>query len=161
MSRLLVDVAYEVAQKKYKDKQFAFSDLWSEVSKKLRYSPSQIEEETGEFFSDLMQDTRFIFCGKNNWQLSEFLTLEEKAKKVSMLYDLKSEVFEEGFENNNDALTELGENEEALTAEEEVTEINEENATEYETQDEEDDVYNKFSSMLKPKDINEDEEEDI
>ncbi|WEK83299.1 MAG: DNA-directed RNA polymerase subunit delta [Mycoplasma sp.] len=161
MSRLLIDVAYDVAKQNYKNKQFAFNDLWSDVAKKVRYTPSQIKEETGEFYSDLMQDPRFIFCGKNNWQLSEYLTNQEKDKMVEMLYDLKSDVYEEGFEDEKDRNMELGDDEEALSADEERMEINEDNATEYETQDEEDDVYNKFSSMLKPKDINEDDEEDI
>ncbi|AIV03697.1 DNA-directed RNA polymerase subunit delta [Candidatus Malacoplasma girerdii] len=159
MSRLLIDVAYDIAKQNFKKEQFSFESLWDLVTKKMRYSQEQIESEIGEFYSDIMQDSRFIFCGRNHWRLSEYLKLDEKHNMQNMLYDLNQEICEEGYDKVNEKPT-LNDDEEEL--DEQDIEINEENATEFEINDEEEATYENVGKLLKSsndKTVDGDEEE--
>lgn len=99
MSRSLIDVANDLAEKEYKDQIFNFSDLYNKLIKNLRLDEQTKNNNIGEFYADLMQDKRFVFCGKNQWRLSKFLNLSDIAALHSNLYNDGSDtIYEEGFE---------------------------------------------------------------
>ena len=65
MGKELNDVAYDIALKQFRDKTFSFNDLWLKVVSVSRIKKTEADEQVGEFYAEIMQDPRFIYC-KNN-----------------------------------------------------------------------------------------------
>lgn len=100
MSKLLIDVAYDVAKKEFGDKEFSFAKLWAKVKTNCRIKPAEAAEMVGDFYADLAQDARFTMCKiTNDWRLTEYLSLTEKEKMRSQLYNFTNveNVYEEGY----------------------------------------------------------------
>lgn len=147
MSRSLIDVAYDLAQKEYKDKTFSFTDLFNKVTKQLRLDTKTKDENIGEFYSDLIQDKRFVFCGKNQWRLSQYLTLNEINNLHSNLYNDGSEqVYEEGFEVKQDT-TESSNMTGSTFSVEQSDQISEESVQEFMDDEENDDTNEDYSEI--------------
>lgn len=107
----LMEIAYEVAKENFKDDQFTFQKLWSLTWKNApQFHDGDVKEWIGTFYTDLIQDKRFLIAGPNSWILREFVTVEqaEKMSNTMFLYE-KEEIYEEGFE---DYKPEIDENEE-------------------------------------------------
>ncbi len=151
MNLSFIDIAYNLAKKEYGNKEFAFSELFSKLSKSLHWTKKESDSNIGEFYANLMQDRRFIFCGKNNWCLSEYLNLKQKADLNSKLYENNStQVFEEGYEqpltSSSDIQKESQEYEQSSDVEEEKNEVSEYT----ENEDEEDETsYEDYEDLLK------------
>lgn len=147
MSRSLIDVAYDLAQKEYKDKTFSFTDLFNKVTKQLRLDTKTKDENIGEFYSDLIQDKRFVFCGKNQWRLSQYLTLNEINNLHTNLYNDGSEqVYEEGFEVKQDT-TESSNMTGSTFSVEQSDQISEESVQEFMDDEENDDTNEDYSEI--------------
>lgn len=98
---MLMEIAHQVAKKEFKNKSFSFQQLWSLVWKKaIQFKNEKVEDWIGVFYTDLVQDKRFLIAGSNEWLLAEYVKIED-AEKIArkMYYDEKSEVYEEGFED--------------------------------------------------------------
>ena len=63
--------------------------LWKKVIKFAHLNSDEALEEIGNFYSDIMQDPRFIYTGNNRWQLKEYVSLSEIDKMQSRMYDFK------------------------------------------------------------------------
>ena len=89
MSVSLINIAYDISKKEYQNKDFTFNDLWKKVIKFEHLNSDESLEEIGNFYSDIMQDPRFIYTGNNKWQLKEYVSLSEIDKMQSRMYDFK------------------------------------------------------------------------
>ena len=87
MSVSLINIAYDISKKEYQNKDFTFNDLWKKVIKFAHLNSDESLEEIGNFYSDIMQDPRFIYTGNNKWQLKEYVSLSEIDKMQSRMYD--------------------------------------------------------------------------
>ena len=89
MSVSLINIAYDISKKEYQNKDFTFNDSWKKVIKFAHLNSDEALEEIGNFYSDIMQDPRFIYTGNNKWQLKEYVSLSEIDKMQSRMYDFK------------------------------------------------------------------------
>ena len=83
MSVSLINIAYDISKKEYQNKDFTFNDLWKKVIKFAHLNSDESLEEIGNFYSDIMQDPRFIYTGNNKWQLKEYVSLSEIDNSVN------------------------------------------------------------------------------
>lgn len=99
MSRLMIDIAYEIAKKEYSDNEFSFVDLWDKIKSKLRIKPKDSNNIVGDFYAELIQDVRFtIFNQHNMWKLSEFLSDSEKENLHKQLFKFSNDtIYEDGY----------------------------------------------------------------
>lgn len=151
MNFSLIEVAYNIAKKEYNNHQFAFKDLFSAVTHSMRWSKKEADEYIGELYTDMMQDKRFVFCGHNNWCLSEFLSLEQKHEFTNKLYESSTDqVYEEDYQQQTaHTNTEIN----PVTEE-----VENENIEEFvETDDEVDESYQDYESMLKNQNSDDDD----
>ena len=88
-NKTLIDLAYELAKTKYKDKAFTFEQLWKELVKKCRLDKDE-QNLAGHIYTTMLQDHRFIFTGNGEWKIREFLKLDEQQTLSNALYDFKS-----------------------------------------------------------------------
>lgn len=86
MDKQLIDIAYDLAKVKYAKKAFTFKQLWNELIKKAKLD-QQEQKQVGHVFTTMLQDHRFIFVGKDQWKIREFLTLEQQNELSNALYD--------------------------------------------------------------------------
>ena len=113
MGKELNDVAYDIALKQFGDKTFSFNDLWSKVVSISRIKKSEADEQVGEFYTEIMQDPRFVYCKDNTWKLKDFLSINDAKNSEKFLYNNnKTDVYEEGYE---DVKKIVDENDEELT----------------------------------------------
>ena len=154
MGKELNDVAYDIALKQFGDKTFSFNDLWSKVVSTSRIKKAEADEQVGEFYAEIMQDPRFVYCKDNTWKLKDFLSVNDVKNSESMLYNNSSDVvYEEGYENITKS---VDENEAELTKGQwEKTE--EEIAAEF-GYDEIEEAYNDMNNQIIKQ--NDDEKED-
>ncbi|WP_027119778.1 DNA-directed RNA polymerase subunit delta [[Mycoplasma] testudinis] len=105
----LINKAYDIALKEFKDKPFAFTRLWSEVSKASKISKQEEPNLIGGFYVDLLQDPRFVHVGDRKWRLRTTMKYEEWDKISQSMYGVK-EYYEEGYEDlvnkEEDSMTE-------------------------------------------------------
>ena len=94
----LLDEAYSFVKAEYQDKPFTFSQLWKNVVKRTNLNNKEAKEQIGDFFSDLLEDVRFVHLGKQKWALREYLKYEEWDAISKSMFGTK-EYFEEGYEN--------------------------------------------------------------
>ena len=95
-NKRIIDLAYDLAKTKYKNKAFTFEELWKDLIRKCRLD-AQEQKNAGHIYTYMLQDHRFIFVGKGEWRVREFLKLEEQQALSNALYEFK-EVQEEGEE---------------------------------------------------------------
>jgi DNA-directed RNA polymerase delta subunit len=57
----LIDLAYEIAQKEYKDGTFSFNQLYTQLNAKTNLESHQ--QSIGEVYCELLQDPRFTYIG--------------------------------------------------------------------------------------------------
>lgn len=94
----LIDKAYEIAVKEFKNKPFAFNRLWNELTKTEKISNQDKPKLIGGFYVDLLQDPRFVHVGDRNWRLRSTMKYEEWDKITQLMYGVK-EYYEEGYED--------------------------------------------------------------
>ena len=88
-NKTLIDLAYDVAKTKYRNKAFTFTELWKEFVKKCKLDKEE-QNLAGHIYTSMLQDPRFIFIGKGEWKVREFLKLDEQKTLSNALYDFKS-----------------------------------------------------------------------
>lgn len=156
MTRHLSDVAYDIAVKEFKNKTFSFKDLWSKIVSISRMKKAEANDQIGEFYAEIMQDPRFIYCKNNNWKLKEFLSINDVKNTQNMLYSsgYSDDLYEEGYEQVQD----IGENEELDNIQLEKT--NEEIAAEFGYDDEIEEVYDNMNHQYQSKIDNDDGDAD-
>ena len=112
MGKELNDVAYDIALKQFRDKTFSFNDLWLKVVSVSRIKKTEADEQVGEFYAEIMQDPRFVYCKDNTWKLKDFLSINDAKNLEIFLYNNNAyDVYEEGYEN---AKKSVDENEETI-----------------------------------------------
>ncbi|AAP57010.2 DNA-directed RNA polymerase subunit delta [Mycoplasmoides gallisepticum] len=94
----LIDKAYEVAQKNFVKKEFTFNDLWKLVVKDENFNKKDAQELIGAFYTDLIQDTRFVYVGDQKWLIKSMMLHDEWAKLSETLHN-QQEYLEEGYEH--------------------------------------------------------------
>lgn len=100
MGKELNDVAYDIALKQFRDKTFSFNDLWLKVVSVSRIKKTEADEQVGEFYAEIMQDPRFVYCKDNTWKLKDFLSINDAKNLEIFLYNNNAyDVYEEGYEN--------------------------------------------------------------
>ncbi len=67
MGQPMVDIAFELMQKKKKE--IAFPKLWDEVIQVKGLNQSQADDLIGDFYSDMSLDDRFVILKDNKWDL--------------------------------------------------------------------------------------------
>lgn len=157
MGKELNDVAYDIALKQFGDKTFSFDKLWSKVVSVSRIKKAETDEQVAEFYAEIMQDPRFVYCKDNTWKLKDFLSVNDAKNSESMLYNNTSDgVYEEGYENVTKS---VDENEEEIT-EDQREKTDEEIAAEFGYDDEIEEAYNDMNNQIikQNDDENEDEE---
>ncbi len=95
MTKHLIDIAYEIASKKLKSKQFSFRDLFKLIIEKH----PEYKNDVGDLYIDLISDNRFITVGKDKWTLVEYLKHEEIQKINSSMFGLDKLTLEDLDEN--------------------------------------------------------------
>ena len=95
MAKHLIDIAYEIASKKLKAKQFSFRDLFKLIIEKH----PEYKNDVGDLYIDLISDNRFITVGKDKWTLVEYLKHEEIQKINSSMFGLDKLTLEDLDEN--------------------------------------------------------------
>ena len=148
MTRHLSDIAYDIAIKEFKNKTFSFKDLWSKIVSASRMKKTDANDQIGEFYAEIMQDPRFIYCKNNNWKLKEFLSINDIKNTQNTLYNsvCSDDFYEEGYEQVGQN---VDENEEINNTQFEKT--NEEIAAEFGYDDEIEEVYNNMNHQYQNK----------
>ena len=84
MKKDIIDLAYEIAKKKYKKGKFKYRDLLAEVIK----SDSKLKDVGGELYIELINDIRFLSLGNDDWALQEYYSYDEFEKIASAMFGL-------------------------------------------------------------------------
>lgn len=99
MDKHINEIAYEIAKEEYKDQVFSFDNLWSKLVKHIKVPLKEQAALKGELYSEIIQDTNFLYSGKQNWRLREFVTQDELKKTLAnSLYDFDKSLTEEDYE---------------------------------------------------------------
>ncbi|MDR0857338.1 MAG: DNA-directed RNA polymerase subunit delta [Mycoplasmataceae bacterium] len=109
--RNLIEIAYTYAKANVGKGEFSFKDAWGWVSKEADLSIDLKKELISQFYTDLLQDPRFVYAGQNKWLLRDYLTRKEQADLSNKLYDFE-EITEDEKESKNavqsiDSITEV------------------------------------------------------
>ena len=94
------EIAYEIAKKDFKNKEFNFNDLVNKVIDKAGISRNEFDDQIGDFYTNLLQDVRFVFSGNNQWALKENLKFSDYQIKINSLYDFEQSDVVEDYEQN-------------------------------------------------------------
>lgn len=106
MDKHINEIAYEIAKENFADKIFSFNDLWAKVVKHIKVPTKEQPTVKGELYSEIIQDTNFLYVGKQNWRLREYVSQSELKKSLAnSLYDFDKSLTEEDYEEM-DSLTE-------------------------------------------------------
>ena len=84
MKKDIIDLAYEIAKKKYKKGKFKYRDLLAEVIK----SDSKLKDVGGDLYMELINDIRFLSLGNDDWALQEYYSYDEFEKIASAMFGL-------------------------------------------------------------------------
>lgn len=107
----LIDQAYTIAQTQFKNRSFDFNTLWKEIVKHYKITKEEEPKIIGDFYTQLLQDFRFVHIGDRKWRLRETIKYSELDKISQSMFSGK-EYYEEGYEN---FVPEKNENEELPT----------------------------------------------
>ena len=128
MKKDIIDLAYEIAKKKYKKGKFKYRDLLAEVIK----SDSKLKDVGGDLYIELINDIRFLSLGNDDWALQEYYSYDEFEKIASAMFgldkiDIDPELLEEmAIEKPKVIVDEAGILEVDFNLDEEVIELKEE-----------------------------------
>ncbi len=75
MGQPMVDIAYDLMQRKKKE--IDFPKLWTEVSQIKGLSQDQADELIADFYSDMSLDDRFVILKDNKWGLRSRYKFED------------------------------------------------------------------------------------
>lgn len=100
----LVDLAYSLAQTKYKQKIFSFSEIWDALKKKYKDLTSNPDAYV-DFFVNIQQDPRFIVINSDKLRIREYATVEEFNKIMNSKYS-KVEFDEPEVDESTEEITE-------------------------------------------------------
>ena len=75
MSKAMIDVAFELMNKKKKP--VVFLKVWEDVATMMGFTPQQEEDNIAQFYNDLSLDDRFVCVGDNKWDLRSRHTYSE------------------------------------------------------------------------------------
>ena len=84
MKKDIIDLAYEIAKKKYKKGKVKYRDLLAEVIK----SDSKLKDVGGDLYIELINDIRFLSLGNDDWALQEYYSYDEFEKIASAMFGL-------------------------------------------------------------------------
>lgn len=99
MKRSLIDVAFELLQKKKKP--VPFIKLWSELAQIEGLTQAQQDDRIAQFYSDMCLDNRFVNMGENKWDLRSRHTFSEVVINLDDLLD-DSDEDEENYDLGED-----------------------------------------------------------
>lgn len=153
----LIDIAYEIARKKFKTKPFTFRELY-EVSTK-----STDKAEMSDLYVDLISDIRFIYIGKDKWTLTENLKNDDFQKISSSMFGLDKYTIEdlEGHESIDDNKKPSDDEDGTIIIEEEIEDESTKD-DEIELEDEEEDDSDESDVVIDDiEDLDDDIEEDL
>ena len=100
----LVDLAYDLAQTKYKQKIFSFNEIWDALKKKYKDQTSNPDSYV-DFFVSIQQDPRFIILSSDKLRIREYATVEEFNKVMNSKYS-KVEFDEPEVDESTEEITE-------------------------------------------------------
>ena len=100
----LVDLAYTLAQTKYKQKIFSFSEIWDALKKKYKDLTSNPDAYI-DFFVNIQQDPRFIIINSDKLRIREYATVDEFNKIMNSKYS-KVEFDEPEVDDSTEEITE-------------------------------------------------------
>lgn len=101
----LIDIAYEIASKKLKSKQFSFRELFKLIVEKH----PEHKNNVGDLYVDLINDTRFLSTGKDKWTLTEYLKYDDIQKISSSMFGLDKYTFDDDLDDDLKELLQEGE----------------------------------------------------
>lgn len=88
-NKSMIEAAYEIMQKK---ENIAFNVLWKEVCKMLNLSEEEQNKKVANFYTQLSLDGRFVFTGKNKWNLRDRMPFDKVHVDTTEVYkDMESE----------------------------------------------------------------------
>ena len=123
MDKHINEIAYQIAKENFGDQVFAFNDLWAKVVKQIKVPTKEQPVLKGELYSEIIQDTNFLYVGKQNWRLREFVSQADLKKNLaSSLYDFDKSLSEEDYDQI-DTLTERFDEESGMYFDENEDEI--------------------------------------
>lgn len=127
-----------------------FNDLLSEVSDYLEMSDEEIEDQMGQFYTDLNIDGRFISLGDNRWGLREWYPVDSIDEELTHDNDIElvtPKQAADGFDDLEHVEEELLDDAEKEIEDEEVNE-DEENVAPDEITDDDEDELDDYSSDI-------------
>ncbi|MGL4616649.1 MAG: DNA-directed RNA polymerase subunit delta [Mycoplasmoidaceae bacterium] len=84
MKHDIIDLAYEIAKKKYKKGKFKYRSLLAEVIK----SDPKLKDMGGDLYIELINDIRFLSLGNDDWALQEYYSYDEFEKIAAAMFGL-------------------------------------------------------------------------
>ena len=167
LNRDLIDSTYEFVVDYFKkqndiNETIDFKTICKGACESTNISEEEFSEMLGSFYTDLLQDGRFVYLGNDKWNLKDRITLEVYKKNQNSLYDYDSSIqFAE--EYDDDSLPS-----EMKDAENEVYEENdmETSRDAYESEDDEDSLDGEEENEIIRREItkkssNDDEDDEI
>ncbi len=106
MTKHLIDVAYEIASKKLKSKQFSFRELFKLIIEKH----PEYKNDVGDLYIELINDTRFLSTGRDKWTLTEYLKYDDIQKISSSMFGLDKYTLDDDLDDDLKELLVEGEN---------------------------------------------------
>ncbi len=106
MTKHLIDIAYEIASKKLKSKQFSFRELFKLIIEKH----PEYKNDVGDLYIELINDTRFLSTGKDKWTLTEYLKFDDIQKISSSMFGLDKYTLDDDLDDDLKELLVEGEN---------------------------------------------------
>ncbi len=148
MTKHLIDIAYDIASKKLKSKQFSFRELFKLIIEKH----PEYKNDVGDLYIELINDTRFLSTGKDKWTLTEYLKFDDIQKISSSMFGLDKYTMEDDLD---DDLKEL------LVEGESLKETEKEEIESYSNMDQDDDEIPDNDNIAYGSSIDDEDELDI
>lgn len=95
----LIDLTYEFFKENVK-KEHSFNEIINNLFSIKGIDKKDLEDNLGNFYVELLRDTRFLISSNNKWILSESLSLNEYKAKKNDLYDFTSNEVNEDYDEN-------------------------------------------------------------
>lgn len=92
LNRDLIDITYDFvnnyfAKQKDTNATIDFKTICKGTAKEAKISDEEFSEMLGSFYTDLLQDGRFVYLGNDKWNLKERIPLDVYKKNQNSLYD--------------------------------------------------------------------------
>lgn len=128
-----------------------FNDLMAEVSDFLEMTDDEIEQEMGQFYTDLNIDGRFISVGDNRWGLREWYPVDSIDEELTQENDIElitPKQAADGFDDLEHVEEELLDEAERRAENDDDEEMDEENMPADDITDEGDDELDEYSDDI-------------